>query len=101
MIGMNPISSVPIHLTFRGTRPALPGDVHRVMRCFSSITSLTSTLFDPEYLGSLETNVVVPNRPNVPEFLCYGTSSEVGLKNGTQAVTVRYRGKRTPERNGG
>ena len=36
---------------------------------FFGITSLTSTLFDPEYLGSLEANVVVPNRPNVPEFL--------------------------------
>ena len=79
-------------------RPALPNDVPRGY-ALSSITSLTCTFFDPEYFGSLEGNVVVPNRPNMPEFLRYGTSSEVGLKNGTQAVTVRYRGKRTPERN--
>ena len=44
------------------------------------ITSLICTLFDPEYLGSLEANVVVPNRPNVPEFLRYGTSPRWGLK---------------------
>lgn len=83
----------------KSIRPTWPGDVPRGY-ALSSITSLTYILFDPEYFGSLEENIVVSNRPMCRNPCVMIHLFEARLKNGTQAVTVCHRGKRISEENG-
>lgn len=61
--------------------PALPDDVPRGY-AFSSITSLTSTHFDPTIFLNFQKKVVVSHRANEPIYLAHGTSSDTSWKKG-------------------